>query len=76
MIDISAARHSYTEVEITDVGLVRSEHNVADGLTKMSFGKALEDVMKTGMDTRIQSRSGSYMDPSLRLKKSRECESS
>ena len=34
MIDIAAARESYTCGEISNLGLVLSEDNVADGLTK------------------------------------------
>ena len=34
MIDIAAARESYNREEISNVGLIMSEHNIADGLTK------------------------------------------
>jgi len=36
MIDVAASRQSYKEFEISDVGLVRSENNVADGLSGSS----------------------------------------
>lgn len=35
---------------MNDVGLVRSEHNVADGLTKAKPCQALEDVIVSGRD--------------------------
>ncbi|CDF33317.1 unnamed protein product [Chondrus crispus] len=50
MIDIAAAREAYNENEISNVGLVRSEHNVADGLTKPKYCKALESLLRTGKD--------------------------
>ena len=50
LIDIAATRESYNANEISNVGLVRSEHNVADGLTKTKFCRALDDLLRTGMD--------------------------
>lgn len=50
MIDIAAARQAYELEEISNIGLVRSEHNIADGLTKPKFCKALGNLLKTGMD--------------------------
>ena len=41
MIDIAAARESYNREEISTVGLVLSEHNIADGLTKEVPNQAL-----------------------------------
>ena len=35
MIDVAAAREAYKRYEISNVGLVRSEHNPADGLTEL-----------------------------------------
>jgi len=37
MIDVAAARDVYNKHEISNVGLVKSEHNIADGLTKPVF---------------------------------------
>ena len=34
MLDIDATRQAYQRQEITNIGFVRSEHNLADGLTK------------------------------------------
>ncbi|CDF40899.1 unnamed protein product [Chondrus crispus] len=50
MIDIAASREAYNKHEISNVGLVLSEHNIADGLTKVNRCKALEEVVKTGFD--------------------------
>lgn len=51
MIDIAAAREFYTREDISNVGLVSSEHNMADGLIKQKQNKALEDLLRTGKDT-------------------------
>lgn len=51
MIDVAAAREAYKRNEISNVGLVKSEHNVADGLTKPGPCAALEAVLRTGRDT-------------------------
>ena len=50
MIDIAAAREAYNANEISNVCLVRAEHNPADGLTKVKFCKALDAILRTGMD--------------------------
>lgn len=50
MIDVAAAREAYNRGEISNVGLVRSEHNVVDGLTKPGFCAAVDRVLRTGMD--------------------------
>lgn len=50
MIDIAAAREAYNRHEISNVGLVLSEHNLADSLTKPGIYAALETVVKTGYD--------------------------
>lgn len=41
MVYIWATREDYDRREIRDVGWVRSEHNVADGLTKFAKGQTL-----------------------------------
>ena len=50
MIDIASARECYNRQEISHVGLVSSEHNVADGLTKETPNNALEKLMTNGYD--------------------------
>lgn len=50
MIDIAAAREAYNRNEITNVGLVKSANNLADGLTKPGFCQSLDDVLRTAMD--------------------------
>lgn len=51
MIYVAAAREAYQRNEIFNVGLVKSEHNVADGLTKLGPCAALDTVLRTGKDT-------------------------
>ena len=51
IIDIVAAREAYNRQEISNVGLVLSEHNIADGLTKIKPNKALDQLLKTGIDS-------------------------
>lgn len=50
MIDIAAGRESYNQEEISNVGLVMSEHNIADGLTKEKSNQALQNLFSTGYD--------------------------
>ena len=50
MIYIAAARESYNREEISNVGLVMSEHNIADGLTREYPNEALKDHLRTGFD--------------------------
>lgn len=50
MIDVAAAREAYNRHEISNVGLVRSEHNVPDGLTKPGPCAALDAVLRIGKD--------------------------
>lgn len=50
LIDICLAREAYAKGEIDHVGLVKSENNPADGLTKVKHCRALEDILVTGMD--------------------------
>ena len=45
MIDIAAAREAYNRHEISNVGLVKSEHNIAEGLTKPSLCPALDAML-------------------------------
>ena len=48
MICIAAARESYNCEEIYTVGLVLSEHNSAEGLTKEVPNKSLQDLLSSG----------------------------
>jgi len=50
MTDVAAAREAYNRNEMSNVGLVKSEHNVADGLTKPRLCSALDAVLRTGKD--------------------------
>ena len=50
MIDIAAAQDAYNKHEISNVGLVKSEHNIADGLTKPGLCSALNTMLRTGVD--------------------------
>ena len=48
MIDIASARESYGRLEISNIGLVRSEHNIADAMTKPKKCAALNYVVTDG----------------------------
>ena len=50
IIDIASSRQCYNRDEISQVGLVSSENNVADGLTKKTPNDALEKLLYTGYD--------------------------
>ena len=47
MLDIYAARQAYEAQEISNIGFVRSSHNLADGLTKYKIQAALYQLLKT-----------------------------
>eukprot|EP00171_Calliarthron_tuberculosum_P022574 IDg22574t1 len=47
MLDVAVAREGYRKKEISDIGFVRSSHNLADGLTKLMNQAALRDLMST-----------------------------
>ena len=47
MIDISATREAYERHEIADIGLIGSEHNLADCMTKIMAPKQLLHVLST-----------------------------
>jgi len=51
MIDLAAAREACNKQETSNVGLFKSERNIADGLTKHGLCLALNEVLKTGVDT-------------------------
>jgi hypothetical protein len=48
MIDITATRQSYNRFEMQRIGLIRSEFNLADALTKHEPNDALFKAMSTG----------------------------
>ena len=48
MLDIAAAQEGFSKKEISDIGFVRSEENIADGLTKRMSQRTLVQVIKNG----------------------------
>jgi len=48
MLDIAAAREGFRDHVISDIGFVRSAHNLADGLTKPMQQAALQRVIRSG----------------------------
>lgn len=50
MVDIAAARQAYNRYDISNVGLIASEDNPADPLTKENGCHALDTLLRTGMD--------------------------
>jgi hypothetical protein len=48
MIDVAAAKQVYDSKEISDIGFIRSMHNLADGLTKRGSCKNLLEAPRTG----------------------------
>ncbi len=48
MLDIAAAREGFRDKVISDIGFVRSSHNLADGLTKSMSQAALQRVVSNG----------------------------
>ena len=46
-LDIYAARQVYEAQEISNIVLVRSSHNLADGLTKPKVQAALDQLLTT-----------------------------
>ena len=47
MIDIESAREAYKEYEIENIGLIKSEYNPADSLTKINGNGALMKLLIT-----------------------------
>ena len=47
MLDIYAARQAYKAKEISNIGFLRSSHNLSDGLTKRKKQTALYQLLKT-----------------------------
>lgn len=50
LIDIAGLRESYDRREISGLGLVTTENNMADAMTKVKCGAALDCLLKTGVD--------------------------
>lgn len=50
MIDVAALRESYNRHEISYLGLISTENNVADAMTKLRCGSALDCLLRTGVD--------------------------
>ena len=48
MLDVYAARQGHKEQDISNIGFVRSNHNISDGLTKSMNREALRNVIGTG----------------------------
>lgn len=48
MLDIAVAREQFRVADVSDIGLVRSEDNLADGLTKSMQQAALRDCVASG----------------------------
>ena len=53
MIDIATVCQGYQDGQIDNIGFVRYEHNLADGLTKQTKQAALEILFKTTRDRLI-----------------------
>ena len=48
MLDVYAARQVYKEQDISNIGFVRSNHYITDGLTKIMNQESLRNVITTG----------------------------
>jgi len=51
MIHVAGARKAYNRYETSNVGLVKTENIVADGLTKQGIFPAFDAILRTGKDT-------------------------
>jgi len=50
MVDVAAARQAYARHDISNVGLIASNDNIADPLTKAHGCGALNELLRTGVD--------------------------
>jgi len=50
MIGAAAVQDAYNEHEISNVGLVKSEHSISDGVTKPGLCSALNKMLRTRVD--------------------------
>lgn len=53
MIDVRAAREAYQRGDISNVGWIRSAHNLADGLTKFEKNKLMVEFLESGRVTTV-----------------------
>jgi len=53
MIDAAAARDAHNKHEVSNVGLVKSEDIIAEGLTNPGLCLALDKVLRTGVDKNL-----------------------
>ena len=53
MLDIHSARQAYRAHEISNIGFVRSNNNLADGLTKPKKQKAIFDLLQNAIHTPV-----------------------
>ena len=57
MLDIHAAREGYKAHDIRNIGFVRSEQNIADGLTTCMKQESLRELARTGkLRTKVEQR--------------------
>lgn len=49
IIDIKAAQKAYNQDKISNIWIIGTEHNLADGLTKNRPNKSLERLFDTGV---------------------------
>ena len=49
MVNIHAARQAYESQEISNIGFVRSAHNLANDFAKPKMQSSLLDLLKTGI---------------------------
>lgn len=49
MLGIAAAKEGFKGGIVSDIGFVRSSHDVADELTKAMHQKSLQHVLRTGI---------------------------
>jgi hypothetical protein len=47
MVDVAAARQAYHSMIISNIGLIKSCYNPADGLTKVGCNPALASLLRT-----------------------------
>lgn len=50
LIGVAGLRESYNRREVSNLGLVTTENNMADAMTKLKCGSALDCLIKTGID--------------------------
>lgn len=47
MVDIAAVREAYNDRIIANIGLIRSEYNAADAMTKITLNVPLTNILRT-----------------------------